>query len=64
MTVAKLIEEVRSLPGGKKLFRNSTSQERLISSVSNGKRKLGIDKKWQSDTCAKLLPFIEIEERS
>ena len=63
MTVAKLIQEVRSLPGGKKLFRNNTSQERLISSVSTGKRKLGIDNKWQSETCAKLLPFIEIEER-
>lgn len=55
MTVAKLIQEVRSLPGGKKLFGNSTTQERLISSVSNGKRKLGIDEDWQSETCAKFL---------
>lgn len=56
MSVAKLIEEVRSLPGGKELFMNTTSQDRLISSVSNGKRELGIDKKWQSETCAKFLP--------
>ena len=55
MTVAKLIQEVRSLPGGKKLFANSTTQGRLISSVSDGKRKLGIDEDWQSETCAKFL---------
>ncbi len=64
MTVAKLIKEVRGLPGGEKLFPKTTTQDRLISSVSNGKRKLGIDEGWQSGTCAKFLPLIEIEERS
>ena len=58
MTVAQLIEEVRGLPGGVRLFpRTIPSQERLISSVSNGKRKLCIDKDWESQICEKFLPF-------
>ena len=58
MTVAQLIEEVCVLPGGERLFpRETITQERLISSVSNGKRNLGIGKDWQSETCEKFVPF-------
>jgi hypothetical protein len=57
-TVRQLIEEVRGLPGGEMLFpMTMTGIDRLISSVSNGKRKLGIGKDWQSETCEKLLPI-------
>jgi hypothetical protein len=63
-TVAQLIEQVRGLPGGKELFPpNTPTLERLISSVSKGKRKLGIDKAWHSETCAKFLPLIAIEDQ-
>lgn len=65
MTVAQLIEEVRGLPGGEKLFpRNTPTLERLISSVSNGRRKLDISKDWHSGTCEKFLPLIAIEDKS
>lgn len=57
MTFAQLIDEVRSLPGAEKLLRKSTTTERLISSISDGRRKLNIDDDWQSETCEKLLPF-------
>jgi hypothetical protein len=56
MTVSQLIEKVRSFPGGKKLFPKVT-QERLASSVANGKAKLEISKDWTSETCEKFLPF-------
>jgi hypothetical protein len=64
MTFVQLIEDVRGLPGGEKLLPRSTTTERLVSSISDGKRKLNIDDDWHSGTCEKFLPLIAIEDKS
>jgi hypothetical protein len=58
MTVAQLIDGARDLPRGEKYFRRANiTPQRLASSVSVGKKMLGIDADWFSETCEKKLPF-------
>ena len=58
LTVAQLIEGARDLPRGEEYFRRANiTPERLASSVSVGKKMLGIDADWFSETCEKMLPF-------
>ena len=58
LTVAQLIEGARDLPRGEEYFpRGHVTPERLASSVSDGKKMLGIDADWFSETCEKMLPF-------
>jgi hypothetical protein len=57
--VIRNIEDEQGVPPGERLFRKETTDRSHAEAVNRGKRKLGIDRGWNSVKCDEILDRIE-----